>query len=74
MIKDINMSEKKYFCLFGQVDTGKSTLAGRIIYECGNIDDHTFQKHCKSCKGSTYALWSRFFRYIRRRKRKIKNI
>lgn len=48
------------FCLFGQVDTGKSTLAGRLVYECGQIEDHEFNKHKKACAGSEYALWSRF--------------
>jgi translation elongation factor EF-1alpha len=50
----------RYFSLIGQVDVGKSTLAGRFIHKCGLIEEHEFEKHKKNCQGSMYAFWSRF--------------
>lgn len=30
--------------VIGHVDTGKSTLAGQLIYKCGGIDKDTIEK------------------------------
>lgn len=53
-------SKMKRFCFIGQVDTGKSTFAGHLVYKLGNISEHEFSKHQKECQGAEYAFWSRF--------------
>lgn len=41
----------KKFCIFGHVDHGKSTFAGRLIYDLNQIDDHEFENIKKDAIG-----------------------
>ena len=47
--------------IIGNVDSGKSTTTGRLIYECGGIDKQTIEKLRKEAdkmgKGSFTFAW-----------------
>lgn len=37
------------FCMFGQVDVGKSTISGHFVKATGNLDEHEFEKIKEKC-------------------------
>lgn len=48
--KEVASSPRKRkvnFVVIGHVDAGKSTLMGRLLYDCGAIDKHTIDKYKK---------------------------
>lgn len=51
----------KKFCFIGHVDVGKSTLAGHLYVQTGNMSDHELNKLQNECKNQKYQLWSRIF-------------
>ncbi|PUU73977.1 hypothetical protein B9Z19DRAFT_494204 [Tuber borchii] len=42
--KNAKTKESANFVVIGHVDAGKSTLMGRLLYDCGVIDERTIQK------------------------------
>lgn len=52
---------KKSFCFFAHVDSGKSTVAGHLLYLLSHISDHEFQKLYSECEKekALYQLYSR---------------
>ncbi|RPA90658.1 hypothetical protein L873DRAFT_1717084 [Choiromyces venosus 120613-1] len=42
--KNTKTKENANFVVIGHVDAGKSTLMGRLLYDCGVIDERTIQK------------------------------
>ncbi|KAG0641610.1 P-loop containing nucleoside triphosphate hydrolase protein [Tuber brumale] len=42
--KNTTTKENANFVVIGHVDAGKSTLMGRLLYDCGVIDERTIQK------------------------------
>ena len=53
--------EKKHvnIVVIGHVDSGKSTLTGHLIYQCGGIDKHVIAKYEKEAA----ALGKSSFKY-----------
>jgi elongation factor 1 alpha-like protein len=54
-----NRKNKVNFVVIGHVDAGKSTLMGRLLYDCGAIDKHTVEKYKKESSRigkSSFAL------------------
>ena len=45
-------SKKISIVVIGHVDSGKSSLTGRMLYECGSIDERLLQKLSKYAKES----------------------
>lgn len=45
----VQVNEKVHISLvvIGHVDSGKSTVAGHLIYKCGSIDKRTIEKYEK---------------------------
>ena len=43
--------------LIGIADAGKSTIAGRILYLSGQVDERTIQKYEKEAKDKARDSW-----------------
>ena len=48
----------KKICFVGQVDSGKSTIAGRLFAECGGLSKHELEQIQKDMINKKTQLWS----------------
>ena len=50
-------TKRTTLALVGTVDAGKSTCAGRMMWDGGAVTDHAVEIEKKSCEGTRMASW-----------------
>lgn len=51
------MESEIVFALIGSVDAGKSTCAGRLLWDSGAVSDHEVEVIRKNCENTKMASW-----------------
>ncbi len=54
----MNHNILKKFCFIGEVDCGKSTIAGHLYYLCGGVSKHELEQVKKDLGNKKTQLWS----------------
>ena len=49
---------KKTFVAIGHIDAGKSCLCGRLLYDCGEVDEHSMSKINKKAMKDKIGSWN----------------